>query len=331
LSEGEFVFRIKSSYDGEYIADVLPKDTVKTVDITFQIFDIEDNAVTKLHTHVVVDHRVDYNNRGEAYCLTLFSREKGKSDMRITEKSVSHEFSTLHEMVQSILEDNGMTVKTIESTPEVPEFGILRQPYISDFDFITQEINPRAQSENGSSGYRLFTTDGLEAVWSTIGYEAEDVEVEDEMLVDVVPSRRSQWVCEKGSVKHTVTGFDLDKKEVISSTQGPDVNPSYGDMAIPEPYNESESFSLFPFTSQQAVEAAALRCQYLEAYTAFPFTATVRGSEGWDEVPYNLKVKIVHDQGGGELKGYATIIKHIYKLGEYKVQITCLRDKGGAL
>lgn len=331
LSEAEIVFRIKGLYDGEYMADVIPKETVKSVPVKFQIFDLNDNAMTALHHHVCVDHRVDYNNRGEAYSLTFFTREQCKNDMRLVDKSVAHEFSSLHEMVNSLLENNGFSIKTIEKTPEIPEFGVLRQPYINDYEFLVQEINPRAQSENGSSGYRLFTSDGKEAVWSTIGYESEDVEVPDEMLIDIVPSRRAQWVAEKGSAVHSVIAFDMDNKSPLSSTKGPDVSPSYGEMALPDPYKSSASYTHFPMTTQQAADSFALRCQYLEAYTAFPFTATIRGSAGWDKVPYNLKVKIIHDQGGGELRGYATTIKHVYSVGEYKLLITCLRDKGGSL
>jgi len=331
LSEAEIVFRIKSLYDGKQIYDVLPKETVKGKTVKFQIFDMDDQAMTRKHSHVYVDHRLNYNNRGEAYSLTLFTREQCKNDMKVAEKCRAHEYEKLSDMVESILGENGFSVKSVQKTTAIPEFKVLRQPYISDYDFIVNEVNARAQSEDGSSGFRLFTIDGVEAIWSVIGDDAEEKTVDDDMVVEVIPSRRAQWVAESGSAVHQVTGFDMDSKVPLLAKKGPDVSNSYGDMAIPEPYDKSESYTHSAFTSQDAIDSFALRCQYKEVYAAFPFVVVVRGSEGWDEVPYNLTVNVVHEQGGGSLRGYASTIKHIYRVGEYRVHITCLRDKGGSL
>jgi hypothetical protein len=329
-SESEFVFKLKALYNDAYMPEDVPKKVVKGASLKFQILSLSDEPQTKLHDHVIVDMRMRYTMRGSGFVLHLLTREKFKNDMSINNISAAYSYERLSDMVEAILKRNGLKVKKIETTAKIPEFSTLRQPYITDLAFITSEINPRAISESGSAGYCLFTTDGKDAIWSTIGFECKDKDVSDEMILSVEP-QRSQWPAEQGSVSHSIIGFNLDTKLITSASSGPDVTPSYGTLSLPKPYDKSSTTSNISFMRSDAVKAYAARCQYLEAYTAFPFIVGLRGSEGWDDVPYNVKVPRIHDQGGGELKGYVSSIRHVYALGEYRIFLTALRDKGKAL
>lgn len=331
ISKAWFTFYVKALSGDKAIYDEAPKKLAKGADFKFQIMSLSDEAQTKKHNHVITHYDMVYSMRGAAYTLTVYTSEKFKSDMVLGNKSRAHEKERLSDIVEAILKENGMTVKWVEKTKSIAEWQVLRQPYTSDYDFLLEEINPRSVTESGVSGFRFFTSDGKEAMWATLGYKAKEKEVDDEMILNVTPKRANQWVTESGSVTHAVIGFDMNTKSPMGELAKEPFKPSYGNLALPKPYDKALSISSSPFFKKEAVKAAATYRQYLEAYAAFPFTVSIRGSNGWDDVPYTLKVKTLHDQGGGEIKGYAADIKHIYSKGEYTVQVVCLRDRGSAL
>lgn len=329
-SWAELTFYIKSSYNGQYIADVVPKYLAKNSDIRFQIFSLSDEYQTLYHNHVFVDYEVTYSMAGATYTLKLVTQEKLKVDMKLVEKSRAHKYDSLSDLVNAVVSENGGTMILTENTLKIKEFGTLIQPYMTDYDFIVDQVNARAISENSGGAYRLFTTDGLQAIYSTVGYNAKDISVPKEMILSSKPQRNAQWVAESGSVLSTGIGFNLDKKEAVTKYASK-VAPSYGTLDIPKMYSKSKAYSFVPFFKEDSVNAVSTRKKYLEAYAAFPFVVSIRGSKGWDNVPYNVKIPILHDQGGGELRGYPTMIHHYYSNGEYRINLHCLRDKGQSL
>ncbi len=236
LSEAFMTFSIKLRYEGSYMPEYMPKALVKLEKIQFQVVDLEEEPQMQMQQHVIANLKCVNQASGSNYTVHLHTKEEGKAKMMLNDKNRAHSFGTLSDMVQDILSENSFEVMEVEPTTEVPEFKVMRQPSISDYQFLVDEITPRAHSSSGS-GFRFFTSDGKKAYWSTVGYNTGEKEAKPELLLRTAPERQMQWVADEGSCLHETVGFDMDKKAPVKSgKKGPDVMPSYGETDFPGDY-----------------------------------------------------------------------------------------------
>lgn len=333
ISHAVWRFNVKALM-GEYIADVLPKAVAQATDraFAFQIFDLEDTPLTLKQQHLVVSDKAEYKSVGETHVLEIKTAEKLKTLLSQRNRSAAWEGESLDKIVKQVVGTD--TEIEMEKCKEIEEFRILRQPYISDYDFIVKEINPRAVSEKGESAYRFFTSDGVTAYWGPVGFNLRGtLKVTDVMIEESVPMINWGHLVEQGAVKHSSESFDTSIKEIIRAEDPGLPTPKYGDIWVPDDIKkEAEDFSLFPMNTPEALDGMNRHVRWREAYSAYPYIVKCRGGDRlWDHVPYNMLVENIHDQGGGEITAYANYITHRIERGEYSIWVGSLRDRHSSI
>lgn len=332
VSNAILTFKIKMLHGSNYLPEDIPKKLAADRDITFQIFNRTGVPQTMKHHHVYVPHSSSFSGYvGGAFIVSVLTEEARKSDMRIVAKSRAHQNDLVSSTVESILKENGFQDLMVEETQSILEFRTLRQPWISDYDFVIGECDPRGLSSSGTSGYRLFSPDGLKGCWTTLGYKAKEKEILKSQLSSVTPARNNMCVVDGGAVNREHRGFDLDKKKPSTYKKDPSVTPSFGKVGMYDKWEEGLMVRSVPYSTEDAVKATATRGVYANRFRAYPLTAKFRGSQGWDEVPYKFKVPLLHEKGGGSVVGYADTIIHTVIRGKYDVEIKGLRDSVNVL
>lgn len=272
----------------EFIVKALSTDLVKGKPFNFQISQLSlgDGMVGEVQNHHIQSWVVDHNRKGD---ITITVVSVGNmARMHQIRYNRSHKGEKISDIVRNIIgEYDSIAIGEIEDCTAVPEFGILRQSNLTDYEFICGHLCPRAAVGN-NAGFELSSIDGNKVNFTTPGYKATKFSPDVLQVLGVVERNNSWDMMARGGSTLKVRGFDHYRKKVLDTTLGPTVNPSYGEI---QPTWEGERFDYVPLPSAGALNAWALARHRSRRYKAYTFAVSLKGSP-------KLKFPMIMDLSG---------------------------------
>lgn len=272
--------------------------------------------------HLVYDW--NFRSSSSGFLLVLKTMDFTAKAM-VETRTRAHNGSSVDAIARKLMEEHGLEFDAVETCQTIPHFQVLLQRNMTDAQFLTNELIPRAVSKDGKGGYLLFTSDGKKARFQTLNYNYPEPKFQPDplSLVDVREREQSFQAGRLGGGIYTVHAFDpfLKKPYVVSA--GAEVNPSLGKAG---PRVIPTRYEYVPLQTKDAALAWARARQYTNRYEAYPIRAEVKGTPGLT-IPmfFDLSLTKYRDSIPGALP--VVQIQHVLTRGRLRQFVYLLRDK----
>jgi hypothetical protein len=329
LSSAEHVFLIKdarsTSIKFNEIADLL----IKQADQPFSFWIESPGGKTKEWHHVIARMKLSYSQNDDYNPrLVVTTIEQLAHSNRFVKSRAHKSGGVVSDLVRSILGENSLVADSIAPSKVVPEFETLRQCYMTDYQFIITHLIPRANAEMGSSGYRLFTKDGLRTCFQPLNYNAVDCTLEFENILKIEETIDCYDVLRRGG--HNIESETLDpftKKVLLGYSEGED-----GSTGDTKPSWLYPSYLTYPMQSQEALDAITRSHQRGISGESYPLTIKLIGNRviGKEalipEFPLRIKLPAGSNfRSRDDQSGFLEEAFHFYDTGVYEITLRCSR------
>jgi len=332
LSSSEIHFLVKDAKVGDTSLNEITDAFIKQKDEPFQLWlSNGSGSKTKVWNHVVARLHLSYSQNDSFDPKLVVTTVEQLAHLNRYTKNRAH---SKHEkrvstLVESLIKENELTADSIEQTKEVQEFGLLRQCYMTDYQFIMSHLIPRSSGDSGS-GFRLFTKDGKKVCFQTLSYKAKDCTMEPEFVLKIDEFIDCYEVLKKGGIDIKSGALSpIDKRVVYSDSKGED-----GNTGSTGPSWSYPTYLQYPVYSKDALEAITKSHQRGISGNAYPLWIRLIGSDkiGKERMTPEFPMKIKFGAGTKYRKrddqnGYLEEIVHHYDSGTYEMTLKCSRGK----
>lgn len=332
LSSAELHFLVKDAkIDGKSLNEIAD-DLIKKKDEPIQLWlRAASGKKTKVWNHVIARMHLSYsqNDSFDPKLIVTTIEQLAHFNRDTKNRAHSEHQNRVSNLVESLIRDNKLTPDSIEQTKEVQEFGVLRQCYMTDYQFIISHLIPRASGDSGS-GFRLFTKDGKKVCFQTLSHKAKDCTIEPEAILKIDEVIDCYNIHKKGG--HDVKSGALspsDKRVVQAESAGED-----GSTGSTGPTWSYPTYLQYPVYSKEALEAITKSHQRGLVGGSYPLSIKMIGSDkvGKESLPLEFPLKIKLDSGTNYRKrdgqfGYLEEVVHLYESGTYEIILRCSRGK----
>jgi hypothetical protein len=331
LSSAEHVFLIKNAKtDSLEFIEIFDK-LVEQVDQPFSFWLNSPGGKTKEWHHVIARMKLSYSQNDDYDPrLTVTTVEQLAHSNRFTKTRAHKSEGIVSDVARLIIEENSLSAVSVSNSKKVKEFETLRQCHMTDYQFIILHLIPRAHSETGSAGYRLFTKDGKKVCFQPLDYNAKDCTLEFESILKIEETVDCYDVLRKGG--HKVESETLDpivKKVLVSASEGED-----GVTGDTNPTWLYPSYLTYPMQTQEALDAITQSHQRGLASSSYPLSIKLIGNRviGKEGIIPEFPMKLKLPPGSRFRKrddqaGFPEEIVHYYDTGVYEITLRCARGK----
>ena len=332
LSSAELHFLVKDAKVGDKLLNEITDDLIKKKDEPIQIWlHTASGKKTKVWNHVIARMHLSYSQNDAFDVKLIVTTVEQLAHMNRDTKNRAHSEhqSRVSSLVESLIKENKLTSESVEQTKEVKEFGILRQCYMTDYQFVISHLVPRSSGDSGS-GFRLFTKDGKKVCFQTLSHKAKNCTIQPEFILKIDEVIDCYDIHKKGG--HDVKSSALspaDKKVVQSESKGED-----GNTGSTGPTWSYPTYLQYPVYSREALDAITKSHQRGLVGGSYPLSIRMIGSDkvGKENISLEFPMKVKLDSGTNYRKrdgqfGYLEEVVHIYDSGAYEVTLRCSRGK----
>jgi len=332
LSSAEHVFRIKNAKSNSLEFIEISDKLIRQADTPFSFWLESPGGKTKEWHHVIARMKLFYsqNDDYDPRLVVTTVEQLAHSNRLIKTRVHKSAGGVVSEMVGAIISENALTAGSISKSKSVPEFEILRQCHMTDYQFIITHLIPRANSETGSAGYRLFTKDGKRVCFQPLDYNARDCTMVFEFVLKVEETIDCYDVLRRGG--HQVESETLDpftKRVLPSASEGED-----GITGDTDPSWLYPSYMHYPMQTQEAIDAITQSHQRGVSGGSYPMVIKLAGNRviGKELLIPEFPMKIILPAGNrfrkrDDQSGFLEEVVHFYDTGVYEITLKCSRGK----
>ena len=331
LSSAEHTFLIKNAKSGSLSFNEITDKLISQADEPFRFWLNNPNGKTKEWNHVIARMHLSYSQNDDYDPRLVVTTVEQLAHANRFVKNKSHVGDgRVSDFVNAIIGENSLTPESIARTKQVPEFSTLRQCYMTDYQFIITHLIPRANSESGSSGYRLFTKDGKKVCFQPLDYNAKECNIPSELILKIEEVIDCYDVLRKGGHRVESKALNPFTKQVLHAVSDGE-DGSTGDT---KPSWLYPSLFFYTLQSQEALDTLTKSHQRGLAGTSYPLIIKIYGNSriGKEELipEFPMKIKL---HAGNEFRkrddqyGYLEETVHHYDTGIYEITLRCSRGK----
>lgn len=315
-----------SAFQGKPIADVYTKLlSMEGRAIEFK-FESSSGDVSKTWKHSLVKvSLVKDENTPQGTRLSFISADRIAILTHNPESDIHEpESGKVSKLVKKLLLDASLKAGVIQETDRVDEFSLICQPFIPDYQFITDFLMPRSMSGD-KAGYRLWSQDGETYDYLTADYQAKELEIPSENISRVEDNNAAHEASKLGGYYLRGESFDPFTKKVIEA-ESEDANKAFGDYY--GEWRQPSYTAKFPAYTEAALNVMVGNAQRGEADYAYPFNVVVTGLASIDGKPFQRPAIVVakcHHKTSGTVKGLLVSLSHSYRQRGLSVTLGCLR------
>lgn len=298
----------------------------KTID--FEIVEAGGDE-TQSWTHLIHDYRI-LSSRRKGRRLVLRTVDM-KATYNIVELNRAHRVSAFASqpptgagLVDAIILEGALKPDTDlwEACPVIPEFEVLRQTNLTNYQFLTRHVLPRMKG-----GYYLYTNDGKKAQFHTAGYKAEKLEFDPLQIHDVEEHNKVFDTLKMGGSTFEVTGYDPMLKSFLGPTAATGgVSPSFGNTGPMHKGNRREATFL---QQDQSLDWWSETRNRWHSYRSYSLNVIFRGfipDSGWVG-SMRIEMEGTKFREPDKQQGFVCAVLHEIEAGKYEVTAMCNRDK----
>lgn len=331
LSTATHTFVLSTATAGDFSFDKLLQSFIELGASPFSFRIVNARSGSRSWKHRVLDLDFQYSPNGTSVSRLVVTTVEEMAVMNAGDKSRSftEHFGLVSELVRTLIRENGLTVGTIQDTTWIGDLLIVRQPYITDYELITNYLLPRAVSDSGAD-YRMFTDKDGAVCFQTLGHEAKDVTL-NPLLIDLVKESSTGYALMKagGAGLFGSTVNPLTKEIESAGSSGSDEEREPDSIGPPWPHAVHLHH---PTYTKDALSAIMSRRQRNLAGTAYPLIFRQCGSATLDNdgtLPsFPMRLTLKEGTAYRSVDGHTGLLSEIFHSlsgGSYTIQMTCDR------